>query len=87
MRYEVVKLKFERNIYGEVNMKKFFIILCGLLVTGNSFGWKPKNYQEPRYVGIPIVNAWKAAGGGYTSPLAPSTLYTNPPGGFILAVE
>lgn len=58
-------------------MKKFFIILCGLLVTGNAFGWKPKHYQEPRYVGIPIVNAWKAAGGGYTSPLAPSTLYTN----------
>ena len=58
-------------------MKKIFIIICGILVAGNAFAWKPSHYQEPKYTGLDLANLWKANGNNYTSTLAGSSLYTN----------
>lgn len=57
-------------------MKKFFIVLCEILIVSNAFG-APSHYQEPKHVGDNLFRSWGAQGGGFTIPLAPSTLYPN----------
>ena len=61
-------------------MKKFFIILCGILIMGDAAADWPTNYQQPRYYAYSASSdPWKSltTNGNYSKTLSGSSLYPN----------